>query len=142
MKPLPLSKLTVLLAATLLLSACDKKETPAAAGTAASAGSAAKAAAKPADPMVVELSPEMTKAFHVESASMSDIAVEQKVAGRIEANERLTMRIGSSVTGRVMQVFAEVGDRVKAGQSLATLSSPELTNAQLSYLRVNMIAAH
>jgi cobalt-zinc-cadmium efflux system membrane fusion protein len=45
------------------------------------------------------------------------------------------MRIGSSVTGRVMQVFAEVGDRVKAGQSLATLSSPELTNAQLSYLR-------
>jgi cobalt-zinc-cadmium efflux system membrane fusion protein len=135
MKPLPLSKLTVLLAATLLLSACDKKEMPAANGTAASAGSAAKAAAKPADPMVVELSPEMTKAFHVESASMSDIAVEQKVAGRIEANERLTMRIGSSVTGRVMQVFAEVGDRVKGGQSLATLSSPELTNAQLSYLR-------
>jgi cobalt-zinc-cadmium efflux system membrane fusion protein len=45
------------------------------------------------------------------------------------------MRIGSAVTGRVMQVFAEVGDRVQAGQSLATLSSPELTNAQLSYLR-------
>jgi cobalt-zinc-cadmium efflux system membrane fusion protein len=65
--------------------------------------------------------------------AMGDI--EQKVSGRIEANERLTMRIGSSVTGRVIQVFAEVGDRVKAGQSLATLSSPELTNAQLSYLR-------
>jgi cobalt-zinc-cadmium efflux system membrane fusion protein len=45
------------------------------------------------------------------------------------------MRIGSAVTGRVMQVLAEVGDRVKAGQPLATLSSPELTNAQLSYLR-------
>jgi cobalt-zinc-cadmium efflux system membrane fusion protein len=77
----------------------------------------------------------MTKAFRVEPATMADIAIEQKVSGRIEANERLTMRIGSSVTGRVIQVFAEVGDRVKAGQSLATLSSPELTNAQLSYLR-------
>ena len=66
---------------------------------------------------------------------MAEIAAEQKVAGRIEANERMTMRIGASVTGRIMQVFAEVGDRVKAGQALATLSSPELTNAQLSYLR-------
>jgi cobalt-zinc-cadmium efflux system membrane fusion protein len=31
--------------------------------------------------------------------------------------------------------MAEVGDRVKAGQALAKLSSPELTNAQLSFLR-------
>ena len=135
MKSLPLFTLPSLLAAMLLLAACDKKEAPKAAGAAAPAGAAAKAAAKAADPMIVELSPEMTKAFRVEPATMADIAVEQKVAGRIEANERLTMRIGSSVTGRVIQVFAEVGDRVQAGQSLATLSSPELTNAQLSYLR-------
>ncbi|MFM7522634.1 MAG: efflux RND transporter periplasmic adaptor subunit, partial [Betaproteobacteria bacterium] len=132
MKPLPLSTLTALLVASLLLAACDKKESAPAAG---STGGATKAAAKPSDPMLVELSPEMTKAFRVEPAYMADIAIEQKVSGRIEANERLTMRIGSSVTGRVIQVFAEVGDRVKAGQSLATLSSPELTNAQLSYLR-------
>jgi len=132
MKPLPLSTLTALLVASLLLAACDKKESAPAAG---STGGATKAAAKPSDPMLVELSPEMTKAFRVEPATMADIAIEQKVSGRIEANERLTMRIGSSVTGRVIQVFAEVGDRVKAGQSLATLSSPELTNAQLSYLR-------
>jgi cobalt-zinc-cadmium efflux system membrane fusion protein len=138
MKPLhsfklPVPTLPSLLLAMLLLSACDKKEAPN--NAANSASSAAKAAAKPADPMLVELTPEMTKAFRVEPASMAEIALEQKVSGRIEANERLTMRIGSSVTGRVMQVFAEVGDRVKAGQSLATLSSPELTNAQLSYLR-------
>jgi len=132
MKPLPLSTLTALLVASLLLAACDKKESAPAAG---STGGATKAAAKPSDPMLVELSLEMTKAFRVEPAAMSDIAVEQKVSGRIEANERMTMRIGSSVTGRVMQVFAEVGDRVKAGQSLATLSSPELTNAQLAFLR-------
>jgi cobalt-zinc-cadmium efflux system membrane fusion protein len=130
---LPTPALSLLLAATLLLTACDKKEAPAAAAN--SAGGAANIAAKTTDPMLIELTPEMTKAFRVEPATMADIAIEQKVSGRIEANERLTMRIGSSVTGRVMQVFAEVGDRVKAGQSLATLSSPELTNAQLSFLR-------
>lgn len=136
MKPLPSITLPSLLALTLVLAACDKKEAPAAAGATGATKSATPAApAKATDPMLVELSPEMTKVFRVEPATMADIAVEQKVAGRIEANERMTMRIGSAVTGRVMQVFAEVGDRVQAGQSLATLSSPELTNAQLSYLR-------
>jgi cobalt-zinc-cadmium efflux system membrane fusion protein len=59
----------------------------------------------------------------------------QKVTGRIEANEQRTTRIGSSITGRVTQVMAEVGDRVKAGQPLAKLASPELSNAQLGFLR-------
>lgn len=121
-----------LLLSTLLLAACGKSDKAPATDA---AKSKASAPAKSVDPMVVELTPEMSKSFRIEPATMTDISVEQKVAGRIEANERLTMRIGSSVTGRVMQVLAEVGDRVKAGQPLATLSSPELTNAQLSYLR-------
>lgn len=121
-----------LLASALLLAACGKSD-KAPADTAAE--SKARTEAKIADPMLVELTPEMAKGFRIEPAVMTELSVEQKVAGRIEANERLTMRIGSSVTGRVMQVLAEVGDRVKAGQPLATLSSPELTNAQLSYLR-------
>ncbi len=133
MKTVPRTPLILaLLVSALLLSACGKggETKPEAAGQAK-----ARAEAKTADPMLVELTPEMTKRFRVEPATMSELSVEQKVAGRIEANERLTMRIGSAVTGRVMQVLAEVGDRVKAGQPLATLSSPELTNAQLSYLR-------
>jgi cobalt-zinc-cadmium efflux system membrane fusion protein len=63
------------------------------------------------------------------------VSVKQKVSGRIEANEQRTTRIGSAVTGRITQVLAEVGDRVRAGQPLARLSSPELTAAQLSFLR-------
>ena len=93
------------------------------------------AAAPVQDPMEVVLTPEMAKQFRIEKASMADIAITQVVAGRIEANERLTTRIGASVTGRVVNVLAEVGDRVKAGQVLAMLASPELTNAQLAYLR-------
>ena len=124
-----------LLASALLLAACGKGDKPAQA-----AAESKTAAAKPVDPMLVELTPDMAKRFTVEPATMTELSVEQKVAGRIEANERLTMRIGSSVTGRITQVLAEVGDRVKAGQSLATLSSPELTNAQLAYLRAQSVS--
>jgi len=124
----------------LTLAGCGKDDTakkPPAAPS-ASAGSSAPAAPdapKKSDPMEVELTAEMNKQFRVEAAQMASIAISQKVAGRIEANEHRTTRIGASVSGRVIQVMAEVGDRVKAGQPLARLASPELTNAQLAYLR-------
>ncbi len=124
----------------LTLAGCGKddaaKKPPAA--PSASTGSSAPAAPgapKKSDPMEVELTAEMNKQFRVEAAQMASIAISQKVAGRIEANEHRTTRIGASVSGRVIQVMAEVGDRVKAGQALARLASPELTNAQLAYLR-------
>lgn len=120
-----------LIGCALLAAGCGKNEN----APAGAAATQAAAQARQVDPMVVELTPEMSKQFRVESATMSDIAIEQKVSGRIEANERLTTRIGSSITGRIVQVMAEVGDRVKAGQPLAKLASPELTNAQLAYLR-------
>ncbi len=119
-----------LLGVALLTTGCGKEE-----ANAAKKPAATEASAPVRDPMEVMLTPEMAKQFRVESATMADIAITQRVAGRIEANERLTTRIGSSITGRVVQVMAEVGDRVKAGQTLAKLASPELTNAQLSYLR-------
>lgn len=127
-RALPLS--VSLAAALLLATGCSKQESPA-----ADPKAAARAEARPVDPMVVELTPEMAKQFQVEPATMANVAIEQRVAGRIEANERLTSRIGASITGRIVQVMAEVGDRVKAGQPLAKLASPELTNAQLAYLR-------
>lgn len=132
MKALSTPLMISLLGCMLLAAGCSKNgDTP----TKAAGQAAARTEAKQTDPMVVELTPEMSKQFRVEAATMSNISVEQKVSGRIEANERLTTRIGSSITGRIVQVMAEVGDRVKAGQPLAKLASPELTNAQLAFLR-------
>lgn len=113
----------------LLLSGCGKED------AAKKAAAAPPAAQKKTDPMEVEVTAEMGQQFRVESAQMASIAVTQKVAGRVEANEQRTTRIGASVSGRILQVMAEVGDRVKAGQALARLASPELTNAQLAFLR-------
>lgn len=128
MKRCHLLHTTLSLCAVLLVSyGCGKNDTP---------------KTKPAEKNVVKLNPldvvlkeEMAKQFVIEPAQIVELAVVQKVSGRIEANEQRTTRIGSSITGRVTQVMAEVGDRVKAGQPLAKLASPELSNAQLGFLR-------
>jgi membrane fusion protein, heavy metal efflux system len=89
------------------------------------------------DPLAVEIKPEMAKSFKVELIDKKEITQSQEISGRIDKNERLLTRIGASVTGRVTEVLAEVGDNVKTGQTLAKVASPELTAAQLAYLRAN-----
>jgi len=119
----------LLLAATLLLGACDK------AGTNEAVARPAPAAQVKEDPMLVTVRPEMETHFSVAPAAMAEMAILQRIAGRIEVNDQRTTRIGSSITGRVTEVLAAVGSRVVRGQALARLASPELTNAQLAYLR-------
>lgn len=96
-----------------------------------------KDAAKSADPNLVTVNVEMARNFKVAPLSPQMVSTQRDVPGRIEANEQLVTRIGASVTGRVTEVHADIGARVQAGQVLARVSSPELTNAQLAYLRAN-----
>lgn len=123
---LRLSLLCAALGTAWLLVACGAKNEPQAA-----------APVQRQDPLVVNVKPEMAKNFQVQKVAQADLAPTQDIAGRIEANDRQVTRIGASVTGRVTEVLAEVGDRVKPGQALAYVASPELTTAQLGYLRAN-----
>ena len=115
-----------------LLSACSDKPHTA---------SAAKPAAAASDPLEVAIKPEMKAQFEMSAVQTMNVTPWLEVAGRIEANEQLVTRIGASVTGRVTQVLAEVGDRVRVGQTLARVTSPELTNMQLNYLRAYSTAS-
>lgn len=89
----------------------------------------------PADPMLVRVAPEQATNYKTGAVVTADVALVQEHPGRVEANERQVARIGATVTGRVTQVLAELGDVVRPGQVLARVSSPELTTAQLGYLR-------
>ena len=89
------------------------------------------------DPMVVRVGASQAVNFQTGLVVSADVAEMLESPGRIEANERLLSRIGATVTGRVTQVMAELGDVVRPGQTLAQVSSPELTTAQLSYLRAH-----
>ena len=93
------------------------------------------------DPTIFQVGPEMAKRFQVETVTMSDIVEFQNVPGRIEANDRMVNRIGAAVTGRVMEVMVDVGDRIAAGQPLASIASPELSQTQMAYLRAHSSAS-
>ena len=58
-----------------------------------------------------------------------------RVPGRVEVDETRVARVGSPVTGRVSGLEVREGDDVKRGQILATLTSTELSNTQLEYLK-------
>ena len=115
----------LILCGLLVLSACDRAKAP-----------AAPAAAR-TDASVVRVTPEMARNFKVASLAIETLDSSQEITGRIEANDQWVTRIGASVTGRVTEVLVDVGHRVSAGQVLAQLSSPELTQAQLNYLRAH-----
>lgn len=126
---------SAILALSLAMSACgDAKKDG---STAAASGASAASGAAAADPLDVTIKADMAANFKVAKVAREPIAMVQEVSGRIEANERQVTRIGAGVTGRVTQVLAEVGDRVRPGQVLAHVASPELATAQLSYLRAH-----
>lgn len=124
--PLPLATLALALLCAFTLSACSPADKPATTTETAAT-----------DPMEVRVKPEMSTQFKVQKLAPVAVVPTQDVSGRIEANDRLVTRIGASVTGRVTDVLAEVGDRVKTGQALAYVASPELTTAQLAFLRAH-----
>ncbi len=115
----------LLVAASLLLQACGEK------------AEVETSAPSTADPMTVTVRPAMADTFELQTLTMAEITATQSVPGRVEANERLVTRIGAAVTGRVTSVLVEVGDQVREGQTLAHVSSPELTTAQLAVLRAS-----
>lgn len=53
-----------------------------------------------------------------------------RLSGRLGWDETRTVRVYAPLGGRVMQLRAQPGDKVKAGQVLATLSSPDFGTAQ------------
>lgn len=124
-------KATILIAsaaalAVLLTAGCDKQEPVA---------SAKQAAAPAADPNIVSLKPEMAQRLKIAQPALIEVAETLQVPSQIEVDEQKLARIGANVTGRIVEVRAKVGDSVRAGAVLARISSPELTQAQLAYLR-------
>jgi len=85
----------------------------------------------------VAIKQEMQSYFTTGKVEVADLSRDVEVSGTIQPDERLVTRIGASVLGRVTNVLAEVGDRVASGQPLASLASPELTQAQVAFLRAN-----
>src|SRR5215211_1300817 len=76
----------------------------------------------------VELSPEAISAAGLEIVGVTQRPAVSlmKVTGTIEANEQQTQNITPLVAGKIERVFVKLGDRVRAGTPLATVSSPQI----------------
>jgi cobalt-zinc-cadmium efflux system membrane fusion protein len=88
-----------------------------------------------ADPSVVVATPELAAALKLGEAGMQPVVETLRVAGQIDFDEQRLARIGATVTGRVVQIDAQLGQMVRKGDVLARLNSSELSNQQLAYLK-------
>jgi cobalt-zinc-cadmium efflux system membrane fusion protein len=93
------------------------------------------AAAPATDPTQVAPAPELLSQLKLAAVSTQPVAETLRVAGRIDFDEQRLARIGATITGRVTEVDALLGQEVKKGEVLARLNSSELSTQQLAYLR-------
>lgn len=86
-------------------------------------------------PGVVQPAENLQKTLKVSAVATSPFSEMLRVAGRVDFDEQRVSRIGATVTGRVTDLYAILGQEVKAGQVLARLHSSELGAAQMAFLK-------
>lgn len=93
-------------------------------------------ASKPeADAFQVRAPESLRPQIQVSEVQTLELSDTLRVAGQIDFDEQSLTRIGASVTGRVTQIQATLGQIVNKGDALALINSSELSGSQLAYLR-------
>lgn len=132
--------LAILLAA-LVLGGCKEASSPASkasengSATTLSEGTGAEIKVSPPDPALVSVPPAFGAEIKVMPAGQTQISDTLRVAGKVDFDQTRVTRIGATVTGRVIEIQAHLGQQVKVGDSLAVINSTELGEAQLTYLK-------
>lgn len=78
---------------------------------------------------IVELLETQLKAVKVEVAAEREFPLEKAAVGSIDFNEELLTQVFTPYQGRIVDLFAKIGDEVKKGQPLFTIDSPDLVQA-------------
>ena len=117
-----MKKALILLLTATLIAGCNKDDKKAVVGPAA-------------DPAMVAPAPELLAQLKLAAVSTQPVAETLRVAGRIDFDEQRLARIGATITGRVTDIDAMLGQEVKKGEVLARLNSSDLSTQQLAYLR-------
>jgi cobalt-zinc-cadmium efflux system membrane fusion protein len=87
------------------------------------------------DTNLVQLKSTETANIKIEEVSLRSLENVLQVPGNVQFNENKLAHVGSRVPGRVVEVRANLGDKVKQGDSLAIIDSTELGTAQSEYLK-------
>jgi cobalt-zinc-cadmium efflux system membrane fusion protein len=87
-------------------------------------------AAQTAPPNSVNLSDSQLSSVKVAAVEERDFPIEKQAVGSIDFNEDMSVQIFTPYQGRIIALFAEVGNDVKKGQTLFTIDSADLLQAE------------
>jgi membrane fusion protein, heavy metal efflux system len=82
----------------------------------------------------VDLSDSQLASVKVEPVEAREFPVDKEAVGSIDFNEDLSVQVFTPYQGRIIALYAEVGDDVKKGQTLFTIDSPDLLQAESSLI--------
>lgn len=122
-----MSAVTMLLMICAAFSACGSND-----GLQAEEPPAEKAAAD-TDKITVSLSKQNLQHVQIktEAAAVGNLGMTLKVAGRVTVNSNKTAKITAALDGRLAKLGVDIDDRVKTGDVLALVQSPELLGKAL-----------
>jgi cobalt-zinc-cadmium efflux system membrane fusion protein len=102
----------------------------AATGATAQGAPTGPSAAASGGPPTVNLSDSQLGSVKVEPAGEREFPIEKESVGSIDFNQELTVQVFTPYQGRIVGLFAKVGDDVRKGQTLFTIDSPDLLQAE------------
>ena len=122
--------LAAALAVLVLSTACRSK-------SAAGAGAEEPKPAAAASPTSVTLTPEAVAAADLKTETAAIRTVDRRIAaaGEIEWNSRRVVHLTARTPGRLERVLVVQGDRVREGQLLAEIYSPDYLTLQAEYIQ-------
>jgi membrane fusion protein, heavy metal efflux system len=82
----------------------------------------------------VELKETQVKSVKVEPAAERTFVIQREAVGSIDFNQDMTVQVFSPYQGKIVGLFAKLGDEVVKGQKLYTIDSPDLGQAESSLI--------
>jgi cobalt-zinc-cadmium efflux system membrane fusion protein len=87
-----------------------------------------------APPKTVELNETQAKSVKVEQVGERTFVIQREAVGSIDFNQDMTVQVFSPYQGKIVGLFAKLGDEVAKGQKLYTIDSPDLGQAESSLI--------
>jgi len=84
---------------------------------------------------IIQLESVESANLKIEEVSLTSLKNVIEVPGKVQFNENKLAHVGSRVPGRIVEVRANLGDKVNEGDSLTIIDSTELGTAQSDYLK-------
>jgi cobalt-zinc-cadmium efflux system membrane fusion protein len=94
------------------------------------AGTKSRAPAQRSNTDTVELSDAQLGMISIGAVSEHSFPIQTEAVGNIDFNEDMAAQVFPPYQGRIVKLFAMLGDNVKRGQTLLTIESPDLIQAE------------